>query len=992
MSLLPNQVAVNENRFFFLRAEGQTISVSSINSNNISSGTINVGSGIISSLSTNNIDAEYINNSTINTIAVDIDGQILTATPTDLLLNGIPIATASSLSSIQDWSIYPAISTLDMNANNIITAGNVSSTGIQAGNALFGNLVAINAMFISSYTSTISASVFYADVGDFSTLNVSDHISAPSITCSSIKTIDVSAATIEVSTLTAGNLNVSSIGVSSLNWAQYAAQTNVNMAGNSLLNVSSIISPSTIEIVSQQRDINIMADDVLRQTASLMSIGVDGGANILSNGAVRIGAVNGGYGEISLRADTGYANNGGKVNIDAIGGVTPLGVAYGGEVNITATTGGSFTSLAFTSAVNLNAAGINIYAGATNAIGSVAGYDFIHGDLGVNLTAGVPPILPNDPATIYLYGTNGVLVFSPMYVKGAIRPYSDLTNNPEDLYIEAYSNLITKGYIQLRGVSTQTFEGGDTAILGLNRIAFSTAGGAVENLSSVNGIPISAYQNISSISSLNEWAFYPALSTIAFSTGVAAVIQSANPASDPMTLNAPIYTMPGNMNLGTEVQINGNTPGYVALYKQGATPSTIDVLVKDVLLKPDNTTTPVPFYYLSTANRLAWTDQTTLSPSIVEVANVRDLVSTFSTQNVVASTLSCATILGANPNIFGNILSTPGLVIEAPNVFLSTPQVIHPGNFNGSTMSLTQGNIRSVIASSITTSSINFFQSGAFGLSSIMSLSTANIPGQGTSTTLYTNTDFSLGQNDLYAQQIRVGYNSIGGSALSEVIFYAPDGTNRALGLGSQDATIRLQSTANSGLNNGYLLDTFINKPFFSTINNSTCMMATIPSTNLGVFGVSTLSVIPPINVFGSFYSSTSQQVAGANTITPLTYNSEALNVGGLTFAGSTINVPIAGTYSITHSVQFDTTSGGTNTAQFWVLKNGAAIPQTNSIVSITNNGDTLGTIEVLDTAAANDKYGIAIYSADPNMTANANPAGATPAVPSIITTIKRLG
>lgn len=705
MALLPTGTQANLTEAYFLKANASLINVSTINAKNAFISSAVVSSLVGESLSTNILDAEYINNSTINTIAVDIDGQILTATPTDLLLNGIPIATASSLSSIQDWSLYPAISTLDMNSNNIITAGNISSTGIQAGNALFGNLVAINAMFISSYTSTISASVFYADVGNFSTLNVSDHLSAPSIICSSIKTTDVSAATIEVSTLTAGNLNVSSIGVSSLNWAQYAAQTNVNMAGNSLLNVSSIISPSTIEIVSQQRDINIMADDVLRQTASLMSIGVDGGASILANGAVRIGAANGAYGEISLKADPGFANLGGKVNIDAIGGITPLGVAYGGEVNINATTG-TFTSLAFTSAVNLNAAGINIYAGATNALGSVAGYDFIHGDLGVNITAGVPPLLPNDPATLYLFGTNGVLVFSPMYIKGAIRPYSDLTNNPQDLYIEAYSNLITKGYIQLRGVSTQTFEGGDSAILGLNRISFSTAGGAVENLSSVNGIPISAYQNISSISSLNEWAFFPALSTIAFSTGVAAVIQSANPVSDPMTLNATTYNMPGNMNLGTEVQINGNTPGYVALYKQGAAPSTADVLVKDVLLKPDNTTTPVPFYYLSTANRLAWTDQTTLSPSIVEVANVRDLVSTFSTQNVVASTLSAATILGANPNIFGNILSTPGLVIEAPNVFLSTPQVIHPGNFNGSTMSLTQGNIRSVIASTIQTSTI----------------------------------------------------------------------------------------------------------------------------------------------------------------------------------------------------------------------------------------------------------------------------------------------
>ena len=169
-------------------------------------------------------------------------------------------------------------------------------------------------------------------------------------------------------------------------------------------------------------------------------------------------------------------------------------------------------------------------------------------------------------------------------------------------------------------------------------------------------------------------------------------------------------------------------------------------------------------------------------------------------------------------------------------------------------------------------------------------------------------------------------------------------------------------------------------------------MMALFPSTTSGTIGVSTLAIIPPIRVYGGFYSSTTQGVAGANTITPLTYNSESLNVGGITFAGSTINVPVAGTYAITHSIQFATTSGGTNKAQFWVLKNGAALAQTNSVVSIVNNGDTLGTIEVLDTAAANDKYGIAIYSADANMSATATAAGATPAIPSIITNIKRLG
>ena len=168
--------------------------------------------------------------------------------------------------------------------------------------------------------------------------------------------------------------------------------------------------------------------------------------------------------------------------------------------------------------------------------------------------------------------------------------------------------------------------------------------------------------------------------------------------------------------------------------------------------------------------------------------------------------------------------------------------------------------------------------------------------------------------------------------------------------------------------------------------------MAAYPSTTLGVLGVSTLSVLPPLNYFASVYSSTSQTVAGANTATNAKWETTSINAGGFVVGQSTIAVPVAGTYDVQVSFQFATTSGGTNKAQFWILKNGTAIPQTNSIVSIVNNGDTLGNINIFDTAAAGDRYGWQFYSADNNMTATATAAGATPAIPSVIVNIRRLG
>ena len=44
---------------------------------------------------------------------LNIDGQVLTADPTDLLLNGVPIATISALPNIEEWANYDALNNVD---------------------------------------------------------------------------------------------------------------------------------------------------------------------------------------------------------------------------------------------------------------------------------------------------------------------------------------------------------------------------------------------------------------------------------------------------------------------------------------------------------------------------------------------------------------------------------------------------------------------------------------------------------------------------------------------------------------------------------------------------------------------------------------------------------------------------------------------------------------------------------------------------------------
>lgn len=89
---------------------------------------------IIGQIST--IDSQYISASSAyvsslgaNTITLD-NAVLTTAGGSELLLNGVPIATTENISSLQDWSFDPAVSTLNMNGNSIIGATDIAVSSI----------------------------------------------------------------------------------------------------------------------------------------------------------------------------------------------------------------------------------------------------------------------------------------------------------------------------------------------------------------------------------------------------------------------------------------------------------------------------------------------------------------------------------------------------------------------------------------------------------------------------------------------------------------------------------------------------------------------------------------------------------------------------------------------------------------------------------------------------------------------------------------------
>lgn len=256
-----------------------------------------------------------------------------------------------------------------------------------------------------------------------------------------------------VLTWNGASINTGAAGSAS-QWANYPAVNTVNMNGQTLSNTPEIyggqailtglvqaktlasgdatagkfviLTASTITAPVGTLDLSSSNSMTMRTTAGDMgltaynsididsgndvSIKADPGLNPLYTGAINLTAQNGNGGQVNITANPGaVAAFGGKVAITANGGTIllptdpPTSVTVGGEIDIFANTGsgGLYT---LTSAVKIAAAGVNSYAGAIPAVGSLAGYNFIYGTAGVSMCAGLPASGIQFPGTVYIYG------------------------------------------------------------------------------------------------------------------------------------------------------------------------------------------------------------------------------------------------------------------------------------------------------------------------------------------------------------------------------------------------------------------------------------------------------------------------------------------------------------------------------------------------------------------------------------------------------------
>lgn len=142
---------------------------------------------------------------------------------------------------------------------------------------------------------------------------------------------------------------------------------------------------------------------------------------------------------------------------------------------------------------------------------------------------------------------------------------------------------------------------------------------------------------------------------------------------------------------------------------------------------------------------------------------------------------------------------------------------------------------------------------------------------------------------------------------------------------------------------------------------------------------------------YGSFYDTTTQTAALANTAYGITFNSTDLSVGVyLGSPTSRVYLDRAGVYNIQFSAQLDSIGGGEHEIYIWLRVNGTDVPNSASQVRIKgNNSEMVAAWNFLYSFRAGDYFELmwSVANIDVQIITVAA-APPVPAIPSVILTV----
>jgi hypothetical protein len=151
---------------------------------------------------------------------------------------------------------------------------------------------------------------------------------------------------------------------------------------------------------------------------------------------------------------------------------------------------------------------------------------------------------------------------------------------------------------------------------------------------------------------------------------------------------------------------------------------------------------------------------------------------------------------------------------------------------------------------------------------------------------------------------------------------------------------------------------------------------------------------------WGSFWDTTTQTAAAANTAYSITLNSyDTANNGVSVVSGSRVTFANGGVYSLTFSIQFTNADNQIHDANVWLRKNDSGstgdVPDTDSKFSVINShggvhGNLIGTVNFVMSLSAGDFIELVWATTSTQVTLETIAAGTSPTsprVPSVVFT-----
>jgi len=293
--------------------------------------------GYIRTLSALEVDTKYISCamgmiSSFSTSAINLDGATLTtAGGTELLLNGIPVATTSNISSLSDWSLDPAISTLNMNGNPILGASDIEVSSING-----GGISSFSAAYWSAYPA-----VQYVDFNSYNLSNVSTINSLPypppasGVTSLNAQTgtvaITSAGNTVTVTNPTPGTINLeTAAGSGAASWANFPAISTVLVPNQdfNMSNTAGGLGTFNTARINANVEIGALSNAPFRPTFNAYPDYF----NVGSIGSPALGMTFTSLGGVNINSALGVSlAGGGGVAITGVGGINLQG---GGAINV----------------------------------------------------------------------------------------------------------------------------------------------------------------------------------------------------------------------------------------------------------------------------------------------------------------------------------------------------------------------------------------------------------------------------------------------------------------------------------------------------------------------------------------------------------------------------------------------------------------------------------------------------------------------------------